>query len=162
AKKRHIAAKLQIEPGDRVLDIGSGWGGLGLTLAEEYGADVTGVTLSTEQLSEARQRAARRGLDRQVRFDLRDYRDVEGPFDRILSVGMFEHVGRPNFQTYFDHVARLLSDDGVALIHTIGSTAGPSANNAWIDKYIFPGGCLPALSEIAPCIERAGLVIADL
>jgi cyclopropane-fatty-acyl-phospholipid synthase len=162
AKKRHIAAKLVLEPGQSVLDIGSGWGGLGLTLAEAHGARVTGVTLSTEQLAVARERAAARGLADAARFELRDYRDVEGTFDRIVSVGMFEHVGAPNFQAYFETIARLLDDEGAALIHTIGRMDGPGATNPWIAKYIFPGGYLPALSEIAAAVERAGLMIADV
>lgn len=162
AKKRHIAAKLCMKAGQRVLDIGSGWGGLALTLAEEHGAEVLGVTLSTEQLAEAIDRAVRRGLDRRARFELRDYRDLDGGFDRIVSVGMFEHVGPRDYQVFFDAVARLLDEDGIALVHTIGTSAGPRANNAWIDKYIFPGGHIPALSEIAPALERSGLVLTDL
>jgi cyclopropane-fatty-acyl-phospholipid synthase len=162
AKKRHIAAKLCLFPGHRVLDIGSGWGGLALTLAEEHGAEVLGVTLSTEQLAEARERATRRGLGRRARFDLRDYRDVDGTFDRIVSVGMFEHAGAAHYQTFFDAIARLLADDGVAVLHTIGTFAGPEPNNPWIEKYIFPGGHIPALSEIAPAVERSGLILTDL
>jgi len=162
AKKRHIAAKLLIEPGMRVLDIGCGWGGMAMTLAEETGAEVDGVTLSVEQLAVAKARAEARGLSGRARFSLTDYRDVEGPYDRIVSVGMFEHVGRPNYQAYFDGVARLLTDDGVALIHAIGRPEGPNVTNAWIAKYIFPGGYSPALSEILPAIERAGLMVTDV
>ncbi|HEX6865931.1 MAG TPA: cyclopropane-fatty-acyl-phospholipid synthase family protein [Caulobacteraceae bacterium] len=162
AKKRHIAAKMLLRPGDRVLDIGCGWGGMGLTLAREYGAEVTGVTLSTEQLAIARQRAERTGLEGKARFELTDYRDVDGPFERIVSVGMFEHVGRPNYQTYFDTVARLLTDDGVAVIHSIGRSDGPSLTQPWIAKYIFPGGYIPALSEVLPAVERAGLIVTDV
>jgi cyclopropane-fatty-acyl-phospholipid synthase len=162
AKKRHIAAKLCLEPGQRVLDIGSGWGGLALTLAEEHGAEVLGVTLSSEQLGQARRRAARLGLERRARFELRDYRDVGGRFDRIVSIGMFEHVGPSNYEPFFETIARLLAEDGVALVHTIATSAGPEPNNAWIDKYIFPGGHIPALSEIAPAIERSGLILTDL
>jgi cyclopropane-fatty-acyl-phospholipid synthase len=162
AKKRHIAAKLCLEPGQRVLDIGSGWGGLAFTLAEECGAQVLGVTLSTEQLACAKERAARRGLDRALRFELKDYRDVGGRFDRIVSVGMFEHVGPSDYQTFFDTIARLLGDDGVAVLHTIGTFAGPEPNNAWIEKYIFPGGVIPALSQISPAVERSGLILTDL
>lgn len=162
AKKRHIAAKLLIEPGQRVLDIGSGWGGLALTLAEEYGAQVVGVTLSREQLNEARARAAQRGLQARASFELRDYRDVAGTFDRIVSVGMFEHVGPAHYQAFFDTVARLLDKKGVALLHTIGRIDGPSAGNAWIEKYIFPGGTIPALSQIVPAVERAGLIVTDI
>jgi cyclopropane-fatty-acyl-phospholipid synthase len=162
AKKRHIAAKLCLAPGQRVLDIGAGWGGLALTLAEEHGADVLGVTLSREQLAAARERAAQRGLERRARFDLRDYRDVSGRFERIVSVGMFEHVGPSDYQTFFDAIARLLAEDGVALVHTIATMSAPRPNNPWIEKYIFPGGHIPALSEIAPAIERAGLILTDL
>ncbi|HEX6860927.1 MAG TPA: cyclopropane-fatty-acyl-phospholipid synthase family protein [Caulobacteraceae bacterium] len=162
AKKRHIAAKMLLEPGMSVLDIGCGWGGMGLTLAEEFGADVRGVTLSTEQLATANQRAEARRLADRAKFTLTDYRDVEGPFDRIVSVGMFEHVGRPNYQAYFDAVARLLSEDGVAVIHSIGRSDGPSLTQPWIAKYIFPGGYIPALSEVLPAVERAGLIVADI
>jgi cyclopropane-fatty-acyl-phospholipid synthase len=162
AKKRHIAAKLALRAGDRVLDIGSGWGGLALTLAEEHGADVVGITLSKEQLRDARERAASRGLARRVRFDLTDYRDVEGEFDRIVSVGMFEHVGPAHYDAYFAAIARLLKRDGVALLHTIGRFDGPAGGNAWIEKYIFPGGTIPALSQIIAATERAGLIVSDV
>ncbi len=162
AKKRHIAAKLLLEPGQRVLDIGCGWGGMALTLAEEFGGDVTGVTLSTEQLNESRVRAAKKGLTSRVRFDLRDYRDIEGTFDRIVSVGMFEHVGPAQYQTFFDIIYDRLAKDGVAVLHTIGNVHGPGRNNPWIEKYIFPGGIVPALSQIAQSAERAGLIITDV
>jgi cyclopropane-fatty-acyl-phospholipid synthase len=158
-KKRHIAEKLLLGPGMSVLDIGCGWGGLGLTLAGR-GASVTGVTLSEEQLKIAQKRAAQ--TDASADFRLQDYRDVTGPFDRIVSVGMLEHVGRGNFQQYFDTVARLLRDDGVALIHTIVKADGPAPTSGWTAKYIFPGGYIPALSQLAPAIERAGLIIADI
>lgn len=162
AKKTHLAAKLALRRGDRVLDIGSGWGGLALTLAEEHGAEVQGVTLSTEQLEESRRRAKARDLQRQVRFDLKDYRDVEGEFDRIVSVGMFEHVGPTHYDAYFAAIERLLARDGVAVLHTIGRFNGPARGNAWIEKYIFPGGTIPALSEIAAAVERSGLIVADV
>ncbi len=162
AKKRHIAAKLLVEPGQKVLDIGSGWGGLGLYLAQTCGADVTGVTLSQEQLAVSSERAAALGLSERVRFSLTDYRSLSGRFDRIVSVGMFEHVGVPYFQSYFDTAARLLTDDGVMLLHAIGRTDGPGSTNEWIAKYIFPGGYVPALSEVLPAIERAGLVVTDI
>jgi cyclopropane-fatty-acyl-phospholipid synthase len=162
AKKRHLMGKLLLEPGMRVLDIGCGWGGLGLTLAEEAQAEVTGVTLSTEQLATARSRAVARNLSDRTDFRLQDYRDVRGPFERIVSVGMFEHVGVPNYQEYFDSVARLLTDDGVAVIHSIGRNDGPNTTQPWIAKYIFPGGYIPALSEVLPAIERAGLWVTDM
>ncbi|HYC73991.1 cyclopropane-fatty-acyl-phospholipid synthase family protein [Brevundimonas sp.] len=162
AKKRHLAAKLLLEPGQTVLDIGCGWGGLGLTLAEDAGARVTGITLSDEQLAIARERAQTRGLADRVEFRKQDYRDVGGTFDRIVSVGMFEHVGVPNYQAYFDAVARLLKDDGVAVLHAIGQKHVSVRNQPWIGKYIFPGGYTPALSEILPAIERAGLWVTDI
>jgi cyclopropane-fatty-acyl-phospholipid synthase len=162
AKKRHLAAKLLLAPGKRVLDIGSGWGGLALTLAEEHGADVLGVTLSTEQLQEARKRAAARGLDRAARFELRDYRDLEGTFDRIVSVGMFEHVGPAHYDRFFETVARLLDQKGVAVLHTIGRMDGPGGGNPWIEKYIFPGGTIPALSQIVAAVEKSGLMVTDV
>ena len=163
AKKRHIAAKLNLDrPGLKILDIGCGWGGLSLDLAREGSADVVGVTLSEEQLAAARERAARTGLSHNVRFGLTDYRAVDGQFDRIVSVGMFEHVGAPHYDTFFAKMRSLLKDDGVALLHTIGRTDGPGATNAWIAKYIFPGGYAPALSEIIPAIERNGLIVTDV
>ena len=162
AKKRHLAAKLALAPGQRVLDIGSGWGGLGIYLAKAVGADVTGVTLSREQLNISNQRAAREGLQRSVRFELMDYRKIAGRFDRIVSVGMFEHVGVNHYATYFRKIGQLLADDGVALIHTIGRSEPPTATDPFIAKYIFPGGYIPALSEMVHGIERSGLIIADI
>lgn len=162
AKKRHLAAKLLLEPGQRVLDIGSGWGGLALTLAEEHGVDVMGATLSLEQWQEASARAAKRGLDRQVSFDLRDYRDLRGTYDRIVSVGMFEHVGPAHHGAFFAKIAALLDAKGVVVLHTIGRFDGPGGNNPWIEKYIFPGGTVPALSEITRAVERSGLMITDI
>jgi cyclopropane-fatty-acyl-phospholipid synthase len=162
AKKRHLAAKLLIGHGDRVLDIGSGWGGLGLYLAEMAGANVTGVTLSTEQLQVSNDRAAEKDLTRSAKFFLEDYRDVSGPFDRIVSVGMFEHVGVDFYETFFRRCAELLTDDGVMMLHSIGRSDGPDATNPWIAKYIFPGGYIPALSEVIPAIERAGLLVCDI
>ncbi|MDE5441797.1 methyltransferase domain-containing protein [Bradyrhizobium sp. CSA207] len=162
AKKRHIAAKLLVRPGHRVLDIGSGWGGLGLYLAEITGGDVTGVTLSTEQLQVANARAAEKGLAGSAKFLLQDYRDVDGRFDRIVSVGMLEHVGASFYDAYFKRCAELLAEDGVMLLHSIGRSQGPDSTNPWIAKYIFPGGYIPALSEVLPAIERAGLLICDI
>jgi cyclopropane-fatty-acyl-phospholipid synthase len=162
AKKRHLAAKLLLKQGQRALDIGCGWGGLGLYLAEYCGAQVTGVTLSEEQLKLARGRAIERNLTDRVDFRLQDYRDIRERFDRIVSVGMFEHVGVSHFGAFFRQCARLLTDDGVMVLHSIGRSEGPSATNPWIDKYIFPGGYIPALSEVLPAIERAGLVVTDI
>jgi cyclopropane-fatty-acyl-phospholipid synthase len=162
AKKRHIAAKLGIEPGMRVLDIGCGWGGMALTLAEETGAEVVGVTLSREQLKVAQRRAEERGLGAQVEFRLQDYRLIKENFDRIVSVGMFEHVGVGHYREYFDRVTNLLTHDGAALIHTIGRLDGPGSTNPWIAKYIFPGGYIPALSEMSGVVERTGLFMTDV
>jgi cyclopropane-fatty-acyl-phospholipid synthase len=162
AKKRHIAAKLLLQPGLRVLDIGCGWGGLALSLAELERVEVVGVTLSREQLAVARQRARQAGLEERVRFTLKDYREIEGRFDRIVSVGMFEHVGVPNYARFFHKIRELLNADGVALVHSIGRSNGPDITSAWTRKYIFPGGYIPALSEVAPAVERAGLFLTDL
>ena len=162
AKKRHLAAKLALEPGQRVLDIGSGWGGLGLYLAERTGVDVTGVTLSEEQYAVSNRRAHERGLADRVRFQLQDYRKVTGPFDRIVSVGMFEHVGVNHFRAFFETCKRLLAPDGVMVLHSIGRFDGPGDTNAWIQKYIFPGGYIPATSEVIPVIERSGMKITDI
>jgi cyclopropane-fatty-acyl-phospholipid synthase len=162
AKKRHLAAKLMPKNGVRVLDIGCGWGGLGLYLADYTGADVTGVTLSQEQHAIANARAAEKGLSQHARFLLQDYRDTGGPFDRIVSVGMFEHVGVNHYDTFFRKSAQLLADDGVMVLHSIGRSEGPSATNPWIAKYIFPGGYIPSLSEVLPRIEKAGLLVTDI
>jgi cyclopropane-fatty-acyl-phospholipid synthase len=163
AKKRHIAAKLHLDrPGLRVLDIGAGWGGLALDLARDCDANVLGVTLSEEQIARARERAVKSGLAERCRFELVDYRALTGTFDRIVSVGMFEHVGVAYYGAYFRKVSELLNDDGVALVHTIGRSDGPGVTNPWIAKYIFPGGYTPALSEMLPAIERSGLIVADV
>ena len=163
AKKRHITAKLRLDrPDMNVLDIGCGWGGMGLYLAENAGARVNGITLSQEQLGVARCRAEERGLAERADFRLQDYRDTPGPFDRIVSVGMFEHVGISHYDEYFDKVAKLLKEDGVALVHSIGRSEGAGTTNPWISKYIFPGGHIPALSEVLPAIERAGLYVTDI
>src|SRR5215831_5468529 len=162
AKKRHLAAKLRLERGLRILDIGCGWGGLGLYLADYGGVDVTGVTLSQEQHAIANERAAEKGLSEQARFLLQDYRDVRGPFDRIVSVGMFEHVGVGHYETFFQKCAQLLDNNGVMVLHSIGRSEGPGITNPWIAKYIFPGGYIPALSEVLPVIERSGLLVTDI
>jgi len=163
AKKRLITAKLLVEPDSRVLDIGCGWGGLALYIKQMGGArQVQGITLSREQLQVATERAEKAGLEDSVRFVLNDYREVEGNFDRIVSVGMFEHVGPRFYQAYFDKCRQLLKPDGVMMLHTIGLMDGPWYPNPWLDKYIFPGGQLPALSEIVPAIERAGLIVTDV
>lgn len=161
AKKRHIAAKLALEPGMSVVEIGCGWGGLALQLVQDAGVEVDAITLSVEQLKVAKERAEALGLAHKARFSLTDYRDLTGTYDRVMSIAMFEAVGRPNYQEYFDGVARLMKDDGVALVHSIGRPE-TGVTNAWIDKYIFPGGYSPALSEVLPAIERAGLIVTDI
>jgi len=161
AKKRHIAAKLLVDRETRVLDIGCGWGGLAAYLADTFGAHVTGITLSSEQLDYARTRMAEAGgacLD----FQLRDYRDMAGRFDRIVSVGMFEHVGVAHYDTFFRKCRDLLDDDGVLVLHSIGRSDAPGFTNPWIAKYIFPGGYIPALSEVLPAVERSGLIVTDI
>ena len=162
-KKRHLAAKLLLDrPGRKVLDIGSGWGGLGIYLAQVAGADVIGITLSTNQHEVSEHRAAEAGLSNRVHFHLRDYREQEGTFDRIVSVGMFEHVGVGHYVQFFRKVKDLLSDDGVALLHSIGRMQPPSGTNPWLRKYIFPGGYIPALSEVVSAVEKVGLWITDV
>lgn len=163
AKKRHLAAKLMLDrPGLKVLDIGSGWGGMGLYLAQHGAADVTGVTLSVEQHKVSQQRAADMGLSDRVRFDLRDYRHETGKYDRIVSVGMFEHVGAGHYQEFFDKVRDLLTDDGICILHSIGRRQPPSTTNPWLRKYIFPGGYTPALSEVLSAVEKTGLWVTDI
>lgn len=161
-KKRHIAAKLLLKPGQKVLDIGSGWGGLALYLAREHGVEVTGLTLSSEQLAYAEARARREGLADRVRFVLRDYRAETGVYDRIVSVGMFEHVGVNHYRQFFTQVRDRMNADGVALLHTIGRSQRPGRTDPWIRKYIFPGGYIPALSEIARALEHTGIETTDV
>lgn len=167
AKKRHIAAKLLVQPGQRVLDIGCGWGGLTRYLAEVAGAgEVTGITLSTEQLEGAKRRAAASPCAAQLHYQLQDYRSLRTEpgkaFDRIVSVGMFEHVGTGFHERFFRQCHALLAEDGVMVLHFIGNSDVPDFNNPWIERYIFPGGHLPSLSEFTPAIERAGLVVTDI
>ena len=163
AKKRHIAAKLLLDkPGLKVLDIGCGWGGLALDLARDAHADVLGITLSQEQVGVARERSEKARLADRCRFELVDYRALTGTYDRIVSVGMFEHVGLPHYPAFFKKIRDLLVEDGVMLLHTIGRLDGPGSTNPWITKYIFPGGYAPALSEIMPAIEKSGLKITDV
>ena len=162
-KKRHLASKLLLDRKNlNILDIGSGWGGLGMYIAGVSDADVTGVTLSTEQHRVSNERARIAGLDSRVRFHLSDYRELPQQFDRIVSVGMFEHVGKRNYQEFFGKLQSLLTDDGVAVIHSIGRLDSPAPINPFIRKYIFPGADVPALSEVLPCIENTGLVCTDI
>ncbi len=162
AKKRHLVAKLAIKPGMKVLDIGSGWGGLALYIAELTGADVTGATLSEEQFKLSNERVSQRGLNGRVRFLRQDYRSLEQKFDRIVSVGMFEHVGVGHYREFFGKMQKLLVEDGVTLLHSINRSDGPGATSAWIKKYIFPGGYIPSLSEVMPQIEEQGLYVSDI
>ncbi len=162
AKKAHIAAKLALMPSQRVLDIGCGWGGMALYLHRVADVDVLGITLSQKQLQTARRRAEIAGVADRVRFELLDYRDVEGRFDRIVSVGMFEHVGPPSYRTFFRKCRELLTEDGVILLHTIGRMGGPGATDRFTSKYIFPGGYIPALSEIVGSSEQERLIMSDV
>jgi cyclopropane-fatty-acyl-phospholipid synthase len=162
AKCALIARKLRLQPGAHVLDIGCGFGGLALHLARRYGVRVLGITLSHEQLREAEARTRERGLTGQVTFRLLDYRQVFDKFDAVVSVGMFEHVGRPQYETYFGKIHELLTDTGVALVHTIGRSTPPAPTNPWIRRYIFPGGHIPAASEMTSAVERSNLCLTDL
>ena len=162
AKKRHLASKLKLQDGMKVLDIGSGWGGLALYLAKTAHVKVTGVTLSENQLKISRERAQAMGLSKAVNFELCDYRDLQDQYDRIVSVGMFEHVGLGHYGSFFGRIRDLLKPDGVALLHSIGRFDGPAAMNRFITKYIFPGAYLPPLSEVIPVIERKGLLVTDV
>ncbi len=161
ARKRHITAKLLLKPGQKVLEIGCGWGGLALTLAKTANVDVTGLTLSPNELAYARQRAQEAGLADRVRFELRDYREQTGTFDRIVSVGMFEHVGAYHYEEYFAQAKSLLAEDGIMLLNAIGRMEPPGTTTAWTRKYIFPGGYVPALSEVFAAIEKTGLWVTD-
>jgi cyclopropane-fatty-acyl-phospholipid synthase len=161
-KKRHIAAKLLLKPGQRLLDIGSGWGGLALFLGDQFGVDATGVTLSKEQHAVSSRRALENGIADRVRFKLVDYREEPGHYDRIVSVGMFEHVGSSHYVEFFTKVKELLTDDGIMLLHSIGRMDPPGGTNTWLRKYIFPGGYTPALSEVLAAIEKVGLWVTDI
>ncbi|MCA0200132.1 MAG: cyclopropane-fatty-acyl-phospholipid synthase family protein [Proteobacteria bacterium] len=161
-KMTHIGTKLLLQPGQTVLDIGCGWGGLALFLHRTYGVKVVGISLSERQIEVANQRAVAANVGDNVTFRLQDYRHVTETFDRVVSVGMFEHVGLPHYRRFFEVVRDRLSPDGVALLHTIGRTDGPGATDSWTNKYIFPGGYSPALSEVVPHIERAGLIMTDI
>lgn len=162
-KKRHIASKLKLDRSElSILDIGSGWGGMGLYLAQETGAHVSGVTLSVNQHKISNERAAFAGLAPQCSFSLRDYREEKGPYDRVVSVGMFEHVGKKNYDEFFEHLRDLMSDDGVALVHTIGRYGAPRPINMFMKKYIFPGADLPTMSEVLTAVDRAGLITCDV
>ena len=162
AKKRHITAKMMLEEGQRVLDIGCGWGGTGLFLAQNFNVDVTGVTLSIEQQRVAEQRAKELNLSESVRFNLIDYRAVEGIFDRLVSIGMFEHVGPQNFVSYFKTAKKLMKDDGVFVLHSIGRAKPNALDPPFVEKYIFPNGHIPCLSETLRAIEKSGLLVKDI
>jgi len=162
SKIQHIIKKLNIKKDQKVLDIGCGWGGLAIEIARKTDCEVTGITLSENQLKYATQKAKELNLDNQVKFKLTDYRELNEKFDRIVSVGMFEHVGRKFYKKFFKQVERLLKDDGVSLIHTIGSVMPPRDPHPWITKYIFPGGYTPSLSEVTKPVEKAGLVVSDV
>ena len=161
-KMNHITKKLNIQANQKVLDIGSGWGTLAIHIAKKTNASVTGITLSENQLEYSKKKAKELNLGNQVEFKLADYRELNEKFDRIVSVGMFEHVGRKFYRKYFNTVSKLLNDKGIALIHTIGSSNSPRNPQPWIGKYIFPGGYTPSLSQIARPIEDSGLIISDM
>lgn len=161
SKAKHIANKLLLQPKQKVLDIGCGWGSMMFYLAQNYNIDVSGITLSKEQLSVAQSEAHLRQLNN-THFHLEDYREHQGSYDRILSIGMFEHVGTPFYTTYFNKIADMLTEDGVALVHTIGKTGPPRTTNPWIHKYIFPGGVNPSLSQISRALEQSNLMVTDV
>jgi cyclopropane-fatty-acyl-phospholipid synthase len=161
-KIQHIIKKLNIQPNQKVLDIGCGWGSLAIDIAMTLNCEVTGITLSEKQFDYCVKRAKELNLENQVKFKLKDYRELNEKFDRIVSVGMFEHVGRKFYKKFFKHIEKLLDDNGVSLIHTIGSVNPPRDPHPWITKYIFPGGYTPSLSELTTPIEKAGLIVSDI
>ena len=158
----HIIKKLNLKPNQKVLDIGSGWGTLAIEIAKKSQCEVLGITLSENQLEYSNKKVKELNLENQVSYKLMDYRELDEKFDKIVSVGMFEHVGRKFYNTYFKKVSNLLKKEGIALIHTIGSIDSPRDPHPWISKYIFPGGYTPSLSEIVPSIEKSGLIISDV
>ena len=161
-KKAHIAAKMYIKPGMKVLDIGCGWGGLAMYLHKHYGCEVLGVALAPDQIAFCKERAKAAGVDDKVKFALMDYRDVEGEFDRISSVGLLEHVGTPHYPQFYAHTNKLLARDGVMFSHCCGRAGGPGFTDAWTRKYLFPGGYIPALSELVTESEKAGWQVMDV
>ena len=161
-KIQHIIKKLNIQPNQKVLDIGCGWGSLAIDIAMTSNCEVTGITLSEKQFDYCVKRAKELNLENQVKFKLKDYRELNEKFDRIVSVGMFEHVGRKFYKKFFKHIEKLLDDNGVSLIHTIGSVNPPRDPHPWITKYIFPGGYTPSLSEVTTPLEKAGLIVSDI
>ena len=161
-KKAHIAAKLNLKPGMRVLDIGCGWGGLALYLHRHYGVEMLGVALAPDQIAFCQERAQAAGVADHVKFELKDYRDVEGPFDRIVSVGLIEHLGQPHYPGFFEHTHKLLADDGVMVSHCCGRMGPPGRTDKFTRKYIFPGGYIPALSELVTQAERNRLIVSDV
>ncbi len=160
-KINHIIKKLDIKKGDKILDIGSGWGGMAFEIAKQKGCEVTGISLSKNQINYSKNKAKELNLDNQVSFELADYREIHGKYDKIYSVGMFEHVGKKFYKTFFDSINKLLKDNGVFLLHTIGVVDKPSPPNKFINKYIFPGGVCPSFSQIIEPIEKTGLIVAD-
>ncbi|HEX4737006.1 MAG TPA: cyclopropane-fatty-acyl-phospholipid synthase family protein [Allosphingosinicella sp.] len=161
-KKAHIASKLYLKPGMKVLDIGCGWGGLAMYLHRNYDVDVLGVALAPDQIAFCKERAEEAGVADRVKFELMDYRDVTGQFDRITSVGLIEHLGTPHYPGFFAHTRRLLKDDGVMFSHCCGRMGGPGVTDKWTRKYIFPGGYIPALSELVTEAEKNKLIVTDV
>ncbi|MFT3773527.1 MAG: cyclopropane-fatty-acyl-phospholipid synthase family protein [Minicystis sp.] len=162
AKKHHVASKLLLRPGHKVLEIGSGWGGLALHLADAEHVDVTGITGSAQQLAVARRRALEAELSRRVSFHLRDFHEEAGRYDRVVSVGLLEQVGAPHYDAFFQKIHDVLAEDGVAVVHAIGRMTAPAPTNPWLAKYIFPGAHIPSLSEVLPAVEKAGLWVTDV